>query len=88
MYYIVPPRRDNTPTAEPETVRPDCQDFKIAREPMDRLADDLFCGGMPWEAAVDEAFDYFLRRAGDTIFRVGEVAMDRDYAHAQCVRAL
>lgn len=80
------PRRDDTPEADVAIIESDHLDLKIARKPMDKLADDLFCGGMPWEAAVEEAFDFFLRHAGSHIFRVGEVALDRDHAHALCVR--
>lgn len=63
-----------------------CSLFQVGRKAMDNLADELFSGGMPWEAATEEAFDFFLRKAGDHIYRVGEVWLQSDYAFAQCVR--
>lgn len=67
--------------------------FTIGATAHKALADDLFAGGMNRADAVEEAYDFFLRRAGGHLYRVGEVWVGalpdgRDGAHALCVKGV
>ena len=66
--------------------------FGIGKYAVHNLADELCLAGMKYGDAIEEAYDYFLRRAGGHFERIGEVFLPRlddtteSYARAVCVR--